>query len=255
MTQEPAAPGTVEELVRLRLGAALGGWRGMVESAAPALAFLVAWLWREDLRTSVTAAAAVLVVAVVLRLVRRETVQHAVGGVLVVAVSAALAARTGRSEDYFLPGILYNAGLAVVFGASMLLRWPVVGFLVGSVTGDVTAWRRDRGVVRLCQRVTAVLLAMYVVRVAVQLPLLLAGATTALAVSKLVLGWPLLLAGVAAVAALLLRGRTPLADPDALGGPPAEPAEDPADGAAGSVRGPGGAGPAAPAAPPPTPRS
>ncbi|GAA4984231.1 DUF3159 domain-containing protein [Kineococcus glutinatus] len=212
-----AGPGTVEEVVRHRLDAALGGWRGMLESALPALAFLLAWLWREDLRTAVVAAAVPLLGSVVLRLLRRETLQHALGGVVAIAVAAAIAQRTGRTEDYFLSGILLNAGLAVVFSASMLLRWPLVGFLVGSVTGEVTAWRRDPGVLRLCQHVTAVFLVMYLLRVVVELPLLLAGSTTALAVSKLVLGWPLLVAGVAVIAAMLLRGHTPLSDPAVLG--------------------------------------
>ncbi|GAB7189984.1 hypothetical protein NUM3379_06900 [Kineococcus sp. NUM-3379] len=213
----PGHAATVEEVVRHRLDTALGGWRGMVESAAPALAFLLAWLWREDLRTAVVAAVAVLAVAVVLRLARRETVQHALGGIVAIGIAAAFAARTGRTEDYFLTGILYNAGLAVLFGVSMLTRWPVVGFLVGSVTGEVTAWRRDPGVLRLCQKVTGVFLAMYLVRVVVQLPLFLAEQTTALAVSKLVLGWPLLLGGFAVIAAMLLRGSTPLVDASVLG--------------------------------------
>ena len=209
-----AAPTTVEELVRRRLSVALGGWRGLLDSAAPALAFLVTWLLTTDVLTSVGASVAVLLVALVARLARRETVQHALGGILTTAVAAFIASRTGRAEDVFLPGILLNCALAVVFALSMVLRWPVVGFLVGAVTEDPTAWRRDRGIVSLCQKLTALLLAGYVVRAGVQLPLYLSGETTALAVSKLVLGWPLLVAGVAVASLLLLKGRTPL-DPRA----------------------------------------
>ncbi|NAZ85640.1 DUF3159 domain-containing protein [Kineococcus sp. T90] len=217
------APTTVEEVVRRRLSAALGGWRGLLDSAAPALAFLVAWLVTSDLLVSVGVSVAVLLVALVARVARRETVQHALGGVLTTAVAAFIASRTGRPQDYFLPGILLNAGLAVLFAASMAARWPVVGFVVGAVTEDPTAWRRDRGVVALCQRLTGLLLAGYVLRVAVQLPLYLAGSTTALAVSKLVLGWPLLVLGVVVAGAVLLRGRTPLEPGGVLDGAPAAP--------------------------------
>ncbi|WP_432485137.1 DUF3159 domain-containing protein [Kineococcus esterisolvens] len=209
-----AAPATVEELVRRRLSVALGGWRGMLDSAAPALAFLIGWIATSDVLVSVGASVAVLLVALVARIARRETVQHAVGGILTTAVAAFIASRTGRAEDVFLPGILLNAALAVVFAVSMVARWPVVGFLVGAVTEDPAGWRRDRGVVALCQKLTGLLLAGYVVRVAVQLPLYLAGETTALAVSKLVLGWPLLVLGVLVAGALLLRGRTPLQPED-----------------------------------------
>ncbi len=89
------------------------------------------------------------------------------------AVAAFVASRTGRAQDVFLPGILLNLALAVAFAVSMLTRWPVVGFLVGAVTEEPTAWRRDRGIVALCQKLTALLLAGYVLRVAVQLPLYL----------------------------------------------------------------------------------
>jgi len=213
----PAAPGqpvptTVEEVVRQRLSLALGGWRGLLDSAAPALAFLVTWIATSDLWASVGASGAVLLVALVVRVARRETLQHALGGIVATAVAAFIASRTGRAEDVFLPGILLNGALAVVFAASMLARWPVVGFLVGAVTEDPTGWRRDRGVVHLCQRLTGLLLAGYVIRVAVQLPLYLSGSTTWLAASKLVLGWPLLVLGVAVASLVLLRGRTPLQD-------------------------------------------
>lgn len=204
------APQTVEELVRQRLSTALGGWRGLLDSAVGPLAFLVGWLTTEDLMISVGASLAVMLVALVVRIARRETVQHAIGGIFVTAVAAFVASRTGRAEDVFLPGILLNLALAVVFTVSMLTRWPVVGFLVGAVTEEPTAWRRDRGIVSLCQKLTALLLAGYVVRAAVQLPLYLAGNTTALAVSKLALGWPLLLAGIAIAGVILLKGRTPL---------------------------------------------
>jgi hypothetical protein len=210
-----SAPTTVEDLVRQRLSVTLGGWRGLLDSAAPALAFLVGWLVTHDLKISVGASIAVLLVALVARVARRETLQHALGGILTTAVAAFIASRTGRAEDVFLPGILLNLGLAVVFALSMVARWPVVGFLVGAVTEDPTAWRRDRGIVSLCQKLTGLLLAGYVVRAAVQLPLYLAGNTTALAISKLVLGWPLLVAGIAVASLILLRGNTPLATSEA----------------------------------------
>jgi hypothetical protein len=120
----------------------------------------------------------------------------------------------------FLPGILLNAGLAVVFAVSMVARWPVVGFIVGAVAEQPTQWREDRAVLTLSQKLTGLLLAGYVIRVAVQLPLYLAGNTTVLAVAKLVVGWPLLVLGVFVAGAMLLRGRTPLTVPD---GPPDGP--------------------------------
>lgn len=209
-----ATPPTVEEVVRTELLRALGGWRGTVEAAVPIILFLLAWTTTDRLRTSIVVAGAGMAVFVLLRLVQRQTLVHVTSGVLGLVVAAVVASRTGDASDFFLPGILYNAGLAVVFAASMLTGWPVVGFMFGAVTGDPTGWRSRRGVRRLFQRLTGVLLANYVIRVLVQLPLYLAGSVVALGISKVVLGWPLLGVSVLVIGALLAAGRTPLTEED-----------------------------------------
>lgn len=223
----PPAPTTVEEVVRQRLTASVGGWRGLLDSAAPPLAFLIGWLTTEDVRTSVGASVAVLLISLVVRIARRETIQFTIGGIVTTALAAFIATRTGRAQDVFLPGILMNAGLAVVFAVSMVTRWPVVGFIVGAVAEEPTSWRADRAVVRLSQKLTGLLLAGYVIRVAVQLPLYLAGNTTALAVAKLVVGWPLLVLGVFVAGFMLLRGQTPLTPPEEGGAVAADPTPGP----------------------------
>ncbi len=213
MTDVPA-PTTVEEVVRTELLKALGGWRGTLEAAVPIIAFVLCWALTDDLRTSIVVAGAGMAAFVVLRLLQRQTLVHVLSGVMGLVVAAVVATRTGNASDFFLPGILYNAALAVVFGLSMITGWPVVGFLFGAVTGDPTGWRRRRGVRLLFQKLTAVLLANYVIRVVVQLPLYLAGSVVALGVSKIALGWPLLGVSVLAIGALLAAGRTPLTDED-----------------------------------------
>ena len=216
MTGAPVGttPSTVEEVVRTELLRALGGWRGTVEAAVPIVLFVLAWTSTDRLRPSIAVAAAGMAVFVVVRLLQRQTLVHVSSGVLGLVVAAVVASRTGNASDFFLPGILYNAALAVVFGASMLTGWPVVGFMFGAVTGDATGWRDRRGVRRLFQKLTGVLLANYVIRVAVQLPLYLMGSVVALGISKVALGWPLLGASVVGIGALLAAGRTPLTPED-----------------------------------------
>jgi hypothetical protein len=76
-------------------------------------------------------------------------------------------------------------------------------------------------VVRLCSHLSWLLVLPCVLRVAVQLPLYLAGsngldsgaAIAALGVSKIVMGWPLQLAALAAMVWLLARNHTPVEGP------------------------------------------
>jgi hypothetical protein len=119
-----------------------------------------------------------------------------------------------------VPGLLYNTGYAVVMGLTCVTGWPLVGFMIGSVTGDPTAWHADRQVVRLCTRLTWMLMLPCAARALVQGPVWLAGhsggisadtAVAALGVLKIAMGWPLQLAALGAMSWLLGRDRTPLA--------------------------------------------
>jgi hypothetical protein len=153
---------------------------------------------------------AVLLLAV--RIAQRQPVQFVLNSLVGIGVAALFALRSGEAQDAFLPGIIYNAGYAVVLGASVLVGWPVVGFLIGSVTGDPTAWHSDRALVRLCNRLTVLLALPCVLRVLVQYPLWLGGEDMVgwLGTAKIVLGWPLQVAALAAMLWLLGRNKTPV---------------------------------------------
>jgi hypothetical protein len=203
---------TAEEVIRARLSAALGGIRGSVETALPTVAFVGAWVWRHDVTTAVAASAVVVLVLLVARLVARQTTRYVLSAVAATAVAAFFALRSGRAQDAFLPGILTSAAWGAAALVSVLARWPVVGFVVAAgdpqMADDPFGWRRDRGLVRVCQRLTMVLVGLYALRVAVMLPMYLAGEVTLLGIAKIVLGWPAYLAAVAVMGLVLMRGRT-----------------------------------------------
>lgn len=207
---DKAAYDTVEEAVRAQLAKALGGARGVVEAAVPTIGFTVSWIVTKELKLSLAIGAGLAVLLLLLRLAQRSTVQFVLNSIFGIAIAALFALRSGKAADAFLPGILYNAGYAAAMLASIVVRWPLVGFIIGSVTGDPTAWHRDREIVRLCSRLTWLLLIPCLVRVAVQYPLYLAGHVAWLGAAKVVMGWPLQIAALAAMVWLLARGRTPL---------------------------------------------
>jgi hypothetical protein len=223
----PATTQTVEQVVRKQLSDALGGARGMLEAAVPTITFTVLFLTLHDLRLAITVSLVCAGVLLAVRLVQRSTVQFVLNALFGIGLGAFFAWRAARGGGdageqalaYFLPGLLYNLGYAVVMVLTIAIRWPLVGFLVGSVTGDPTAWHADRHVVRLCSRLTWLLALPCLVRVVVQGPIYLAGrngwwstdsAVAALGVAKLAMGWPLQVAALAGMVWLLSRNSTPV---------------------------------------------
>jgi hypothetical protein len=195
------------------LSQALGGKRGMAEGAIPTLGFTLTYILTKELKLALAVGAALAVVALVVRIVQKQPVQFVVNSIVGIAVAAVFALRSGKAEDVFLPGIIYNAAYAALMTVSILVRWPVVGLMIGSVTGDLSGWRSDPGIVKLCSRLTWLLVLPCAIRVAVQYPLYLAGEVGWLGATKIALGWPLQIAALSAMAVLLARGRTPLAEP------------------------------------------
>ena len=122
----------------------LGGWRGMVDASLPTIAFIVA-NGLGGLTVGIWVAVAAAVVVFLLRLVRKESIQQAISGLFAVAVAVVIAARTGEARDFFVLGIVRNAGIGAVLLGSILFRWPLVGviaeFLAPSHLGTMSGHR------------------------------------------------------------------------------------------------------------------
>ncbi|RKS68797.1 uncharacterized protein DUF3159 [Actinomadura pelletieri DSM 43383] len=207
-----AAHDTVEAAVRAQLAKALGGVRGMIEAAVPVTAFTGTYVATKDVKLAVGAGAGAAVLLLAVRIAQRSNPQFVLNSLFGIAVAAFFALRSGKAEDAFLPGIMLNAAYAAAMIFSIVVRWPLVGFIIGTVTGDPTAWRRDPGIVKLCSRLTWLLVLPCAARVAVQYPIYLADGDQSglLGPAKIVMGWPLQVAALAAMVGLLARGRTPI---------------------------------------------
>jgi uncharacterized protein DUF3159 len=208
--EEPPQFRYVEEFVRYQLRKSLGGARGMVESALPFIAFTIAWVIGRQLYPAIGAAVGIALVLVVVRLLQGQSIKYVAQAVIPTAIAVLVATRTGRAQDVFLPGILYNGALAVLSIASVIIRKPLVGFIIGAAVGDPTGWTKDRGLVTMTSKLTLVLAVPYVTRFVIQMPLFLAEQVVLLGVAKVILGWPLLIAALTVMGLMLSKGRTPM---------------------------------------------
>jgi hypothetical protein len=171
---------------------AMGGGHGIADSSLPGLAFVIAYtVSGQDLTVAIWAAVALGVVLLGLRLARRETLQFAIAGFVGVAIAAFIAQKTGKAENFFLPGLLLNLGYALAYLISIVVRWPLIGVFIGPLVGDGMEWRKDPRLVRVYTRASWIWVGLFVLRLAVQLPLYLAKDLVALGVAKTAMGFPI----------------------------------------------------------------
>jgi len=179
------------------LAEVLGGRGGAVDATVPVVAFVAAFTiadasgWTSPVVWAAGAAVLVGAVVAVVRLVRGGRPRAVLFGLLGVAVAALVALYTGRAVDFFLVQIVSNAASALVWAVSIVVRWPLLGLVVGTVLGQRTRWRRDPDLLRGYQRASWVWVGQYLVRLAVFIPLYAADAVVALGIARTMLTWPL----------------------------------------------------------------
>ncbi|GAA1515205.1 DUF3159 domain-containing protein [Kribbella lupini] len=170
---------------------ALGGWGALLDIGLPWIAFLIVYgVTDHDLKLALIVAIACGAAVAVLRLVRKQPLRNVLGGFVGVLISAWVANRSGNAEDVYLPGLLTNVGYGLLYLITVLIRWPLFGLLYGLITQTGTAWRRDPAMLRGFSRATWVFVALFAIRLIVQVPLYLAGSLNALGIAKVGLGLP-----------------------------------------------------------------
>jgi len=199
--------------------ASIGGVRGMVESILPSLVFLVVFLLSEDVLLSALIPVGVAVLFIIIRVATKLPISPAVTGAVGVGITAALAIITGRAENNFVVGILTNAAYLLAMLVSLVLRRPLIGVIVGLLMGERAAnWRQEPRRYRVLTLVTWIWVALFGIRLVIEVPLYLASNVTGLGLAKLILGVPLY-AVVLWVTWLLVRSVFPPESVEAEGAP------------------------------------
>lgn len=233
----PEGVTTVEALVRRQMSQALGGVRGMLEAGIPGILFTAVWLPTKDLRLALILSGATAAIALLARVLQRSTTQYALNALFSIGIGWVFVrfAENGGGDAsdqalaFFLPGILYSGVYTIVLGVSVVAGWPLLGFMLGSVTGDPTGWHDQPQVVRLCARLTLVLGAPGAIGVLLQGPVWFLGwrdvidpdtAVAIIAGLRYGLGWPLRIGSWSAMVWLLARNATPLEFPGPAHPPP-----------------------------------
>lgn len=170
---------------------AFGGVRGMVDMTLPGLVFIVVFTITKNVAVSSWSAVGLTLVPVAWRLWRRETLKHALGGLLGVGIGAFIAIESGKPQNFYLSSMIYGLVLLVVYAVSALVRWPLIGVMLGPVLGENMTWRtQNPGRLSAYTKATWVWVALFALRALILFPLYWAGQVTWLGVAKIALGVP-----------------------------------------------------------------
>jgi uncharacterized membrane protein len=188
----------------------LGGRRGALDASIPPVGFVAGWLAAGQSVAWGAGAAVVVAVAVgVYRLARGGKVRALVVSLAAVVAAALIALHTGRAQDFFLLQLMSNVASALLWAASIVVRWPLLGVVVGLLLGQKTRWRRDAVLLKAYSRASWVWVLQYTLRVVVYGLLWSAGQVLALGVARTVLSWPLVALTVAVSGWVLYRALPP----------------------------------------------
>ena len=194
-----------DERTQTVVWSAMGGWRGILESVLPSLAFVVLFTVRpEPLILSLGVSVGLAAVFTVVRLVQKSPPAAAIGGLVAAGAAAVLALWTGRGADNFVPGLITNAVYGTAMVVAALIGWSLIGLAVGFLMNEGVAWRQDRRKRRAFFWLGLAWGALFFARLAVQLPLYLTDQVTMLGTLKLIMGLPLF-APLVAVTWLVVR--------------------------------------------------
>ncbi|MFF4597148.1 DUF3159 domain-containing protein [Amycolatopsis sp. NPDC001319] len=183
---------------RESLAQILGGRRGAIDASIPPVAFVVGWLATgQSISCGAIVAIGVAVVLGAYRLIRGDKARAVVVSLAAVVIAALIALHTGRAEDFFLLQLLSNAASALLFAASIVVRWPLLGVIVGLLIGQKTRWRRDPALLRAYSWASWVWVLQYLIRVVVYGLLWWGEHVVALGIARTALSWPLVAATVA----------------------------------------------------------
>ena len=173
---------------------ALGGKKGLIDSGVPSIVFLVVFNISKEVNTAIISALALSLILAIFRLIKKDTIQHSVSGVIGVLICAYFANKSGNASDFYIPKLLTNLGYGTVYLIANLVGWPILGVVLGPLLGENFTWRNNPARKRMYVKASWIWVAMFFSRIAVQYPIYKSGNVNLLGTVNLAMGYPLFFA-------------------------------------------------------------
>lgn len=188
---------------------ALGGKKGLIDSGLPSVLFLIIFNLSKDVTYAIWSALALSVFLGVFRLIRRDSIQHSLSGVIGVLICAYFANRSGNAADFYIPKLLTNLGYGTVYLIANLVGWPILGVVLGPLLGENFNWRKNPARKKMYIKASWLWVAMFFIRIVVQYPIYRSGNVNLLGTINLAMGYPLFFATAYGTWLILRSGPPP----------------------------------------------
>lgn len=171
--------------------ASVGGVQGFIEATIPGLVYVLTFAIWQDLTISIVSVSIAMVALIIRHFLAKRPASALIGPIVAIALAIYLARRPeGQPRDFYLTGFLTNAGYVAGLLLSVLVRFPLIGVLVGFMTDQGLRWRKERRKVRFFNLVTWLWVAFFASRLVVQVPMYLANDVVSLGFTRIVMGTP-----------------------------------------------------------------
>ena len=171
--------------------ASVGGVQGFIEATIPGLVYVLTFAIWQDLTISIVSVSIAMVALIIRHFLAKRPASALIGPIVAIALAIYLARRPeGQPRDFYLTGFWTNAGYGAGLLLSVLVRFPLIGVLVGFMTDQGLKWRKERRKVRFFNLVTWLWVAFFASRLIVQVPMYLANDVVSLGFTRIVMGTP-----------------------------------------------------------------
>ena len=186
--------------------ASVGGVQGLVETTLPGFLYVLTFTITRDAVIAASVVGVAVLALTTRHFVLKRPWTQLVGSLVGVGLAIWLTLRPGgQAGDFYLKDFWINAAYGSVLLLSVIVRFPLIGLLMGFLTNQGLSWRKNRRKVRFFDLVTLLWVGLFATRLIVEVPLYLAGDVVTLGFVKIVLGLPFYLTMIW-VSWLLLRG-------------------------------------------------
>lgn len=181
-------PSKLHELLD-ELRAVFTGRNSFIDAILPPILFLLI-NGAAGFQAAMWSALALSMVIAVVRIARRQTISYALAGIGSVAVAIGLVWILGRSEGFFLPGLVSGSMTLLLAIISLLIRRPMVAWTSYIARRWPLDWYWHPQVRPAYSETTFAWAVFFAIRLYVQYSVFQSEDVTLLAVTNLITGWP-----------------------------------------------------------------